>query len=136
MKISLITKIYLILSGLLLAIIGSLTTFNPIAIKADEGILIDGNASALNDVRSFGTLLIAIAVLSLLGAFITSLRKTAVTTTLVLFTALGLGRLLSMNLDGLPSDGIIKATGLELLFGLAGIAIYIIYRKKEQLLNN
>jgi len=62
MKNSKILKTYLIVSGLLLTVIGGLTTFNPINVKANEGIEIAGNASALNDVRSFGMLLLATAI--------------------------------------------------------------------------
>ena len=74
MNNSKILKGYLFVSGLILTVIGGLTTFNPITIKANEGIEIAGNASALNDVRSFGMLLLATALLSFLGSFKSSFR--------------------------------------------------------------
>jgi len=131
MKNSKILKLYLIISGLLLSVIGALTTFNPINIKIEEGIDLAGNASALNDVRSFGMLLLFTAVFSLTGAFKRTIRKSATISVFLLFLSLGVGRVLSMILDGMPSDGIVKATGLEMILGVSGLIIYMIFREKE-----
>lgn len=131
MKNSIVLKIYLVISGLLLTVIGSLTTFNPVNIKANEGIEIAGNASALNDVRSFGMLLLATALFSIIGAFKTSLRKSATISAFLLFLSLGAGRIVSIILDGMPSDGMVKATGLEMILGIAGLIIYFIFRQKQ-----
>lgn len=126
-----ILKVYLIISGLLLTVIGSLTSFNPVEIKAGEGIEIAGNASALNDVRAFGMLLLATAAWNMIGAFKAQLRKSAIISSFVLFLSLGLGRVLSIVLDGMPSDGMVKATGLEIILGLAGVILFFIYREKQ-----
>lgn len=126
-----ILKIYLFVSGLILLAIGSLTTFNPIGIKANEGIEIAGNASALNDVRSFGTLLLATAILSFIGSFKTSIRKSASIAIFLLFLALGIGRTISIILDGMPSDGMVKATGLEIILGITGLVLFLINNKKN-----
>lgn len=131
MNTSKILKIYLFVSGLILTVIGSLTTFNPVNIKANEGIDIANNASALNDVRSFGMLLLAVALLSFLGSFKESLRKSASIISFLLFLFLGLGRLLSIFIDGMPSDGIVKATGLEIVLGLVGLVLFISNDKKQ-----
>lgn len=131
MKDSRILKIYLAISGLLLTVIGTLTAFNPIQIKADEGIHIANNASALNDVRSFGMLLLATAVFLIIGAFRDSLRKSAAVSSLILFLSLAAGRTLSLLLDGMPSDGMVKATGLEAILGLAGLIIFLSSKKNQ-----
>ncbi|WP_075342384.1 DUF4345 domain-containing protein [Tenacibaculum agarivorans] len=123
-------KIYLFVSGLLLSIIGTLTAFNPVKIKANEGIEIAGNASALNDVRSFGILLIATAILAFSGALKTFFTKTASIAIPLLFIALGVGRIISIILDGMPSDGMAKATVLEIILGTIGIALYSINKNK------
>lgn len=126
-----VLKVYLFISGLILTLIGSLTTFNPAPIKANEGIDIAGNASALNDVRAFGMLLLATALFSFLGSFKSSLRKAAAISSFMLFLSLGLGRLLSIFLDGMPSDGLIKATGLEFIIGAVGLILFVINDKKQ-----
>ncbi len=128
-----ILKIYLFIAGLILTAIGSLTTFNPIAIKANEGIDIAGNSSALNDVRSFGVLLLAFAFFSFLGSFKNALRKSAAITIPLLFLSLGIGRLLSILLDGMPSDGMVKATGLEIILGILGLVLFSLNSKKQSL---
>lgn len=130
MKNSKILKVYLIVSGLLLTVIGGLTTFNPIDIKANEGIEIAGNPSALNDVRSFGMLLLATAIFLLIGVLQSSLRKSATISAFLLFLSLALRRTFSILIDGMPSDGMIKATGLEFILGLGGFFIFLIYREK------
>lgn len=131
MNSSKILKIYLFVSGLILLVIGSLTTFNPITIKANEGIEIAGNASALNDVRSFGVLLLAMAALAIIGSLKQPLRKSASVSTFLLFLSLGIGRLLSIMLDGMPSDGMVKATGLEIILGLVGLILVVVNTKKQ-----
>ena len=125
MNNSKILKIYLLVSGFILTAIGGLTTFNPVTIKANEGIQIAENASALSDVRSFGMLLVATALFSFSGSIKSSLRKPATISSFLLFLSLGLGRLLSMLFDGMPSDGMVKATGLEIILGLAGLILLI-----------
>ncbi|MEM9078747.1 MAG: DUF4345 family protein [Bacteroidota bacterium] len=131
MNYSKILKVYLFISGLLLTAIGGLTSFNPVEIKANEGIQLAGNASALNDVRSFGMLLLASALLFFLGSFKSTLRKTASISAFLIFLSLGLGRLLSIVSDGMPSDGIVKATGLEFILGAIGLVLFIINQKKQ-----
>ena len=123
MNNSKILKIYLFVSGFILTAIGGLTAFNPVTIKANEGIQIAENASALSDVRSFGMLLVAMALFSFSGSIKSSLRKPATISSFLLFLSLGIGRLLSMLLDGMPSNGMVKATGLEIILGLAGLIL-------------
>lgn len=131
MKNSKVLKIYLIVSGLLLAVIGGLTAFNPINIKANEGIEIAGNASALNDVRSFGMLLLVTAIFLIAGVLKSSLRKSATISAIILFLSLAVGRVFSMLIDGMPSDGIVKATGLEFILGIVGAILFFIYQERK-----
>ena len=132
MKNSKVLKGYLFLSGIILTVIGSLTTFNPIPIKAEEGIDIAGNASALNDVRSFGMLLLGTALLLITGALKSSVRKSATLSAVILFLSLGIGRVFSMLIDGIPSEGIIKATGIEFVFGIIGLILFFIHRERNK----
>ena len=131
MKNSILLKIYLFVSGALLTVIGGLTTFKTVNIKADEGIEIAGNASALNDVRSFGMLLLATAIILFIGGVKSSLRKSATISAVLLFLSLAIGRLLSILMDGMPSDGIVKATGLEFILGTVGLILFLVYREKQ-----
>lgn len=126
-----VLKAYLFISGLLLTFIGGSTLIMPVQMKASAGIDLGGNISIINDVRAFAALILTFAVLAILGAFIKRLTYTSTLVSFLLFTALGLGRLLSIFLDGSPVDGLIKATGLELILGLLGLILFSIYKKKD-----
>jgi len=132
MKESKVVKAYLIISGLLLSLIGGATLTMPVEMKSTAGIDIANNISLTNDVRAVSTLFLAIAVMTLAGAFVKRLTFTSVLGSTVLFTSLGLGRVLSILLDGMPSDGLIKATGLEMVLGLAGIIIFKVFQKQTR----
>ena len=129
------SKIYLFISGLVLSAIGGLTTFTPTMIKAKVGIDLADNANALNDVRSIGMLLLATALLSFLGSFKNSLRKPAIISSFLLFLSLGLGRILSIALDGMPSSEMIKGTGLEMILGVVGLIIFMLSNNKSNTTN-
>jgi hypothetical protein len=126
-----VLKGYLFIVGAMMSVIGSLTAFNPINTKLSEGIDLAGNASALNDVRAFGMLLIASGMLFLTGAIKASVRTTASIWAILLFLSVGAGRLLGIMLDGMPSDGMVKATVLEFVIGALGLVFYAIYAKKQ-----
>jgi hypothetical protein len=126
-------KVYLFIVGLMMTIIGGLTSFNPVEIKLQEGIELAGNPSALNDVRSFGMLLLASALLFFLGSFKSSIRKTSTILAILLFLSLGLGRLFSIIVDGMPTDGIVKAAIIEFVLGILGLILYSINLKRQSI---
>jgi|GEM_PF-4508650 len=69
------SEIYIFISESILTTIGDLIIFKPINIKPNEGIEIAGNASVLYYVCSFGVLLFAIILLSLLESLKDSSSK-------------------------------------------------------------
>lgn len=131
MKDSKVLKIYLILSGLLLAFIGSATLFIPVDIKANSGIDIAGQINVINDTRASGALFLGIAILLLSGTFMKRLRYTSSILAPLLFITLGFGRLLSILIDGMPVDGLFKATILEFVLGAIGLFLWIKHKNKH-----
>ncbi|WP_459210400.1 DUF4345 domain-containing protein [Aquimarina rhabdastrellae] len=131
MKKSKVLKIYLILSGLLLSFIGGATLFLPVTMKATAEIDIAGSINAMNDVRAFSALLLAVGIFSILGALIHKLSYSTTIISSLLFLSLGGGRLLSIILDGMPADGLIKATALEFVLGIIGTFLFIKYRENK-----
>jgi hypothetical protein len=127
-KKSIALKIYLIVSGLLLTIIGGATLIDPVTIKASSGIDLAGNTNLLNDVRATGSLILTIALLTLSGAYSPKLRYTASIASTLLFISLGLGRIVSIINDGMPYEGIVKATGLEMVLGIIGAILFFIFK--------
>ncbi|MFD2568720.1 DUF4345 domain-containing protein [Pseudotenacibaculum haliotis] len=130
MKNSKALKIFLIVSGLLLTFIGGATLLMPVEMKAGAGIDIAGNINVLNDTRASSTLLLAFALLIILGAFVKKLTYTSSLTSFLLFLSIGTGRAISILLDGTPVDGLVKATGLEFVLGIIGIILFIRFREK------
>jgi len=124
MKSSRVLKAYLIVSGLLLTIIGGATLAIPVQMKGSAGIDIAGNISVINDVRAASALLLAVAIITVAGAFARKLTYTSSLISFVLFLSLGLGRVISILIDGMPVDGLIKATGLEFALGILGAILF------------
>ena len=131
MKNSNVLKGYLILSGMLLTFIGGSTLFMPVIMKASAGIDIVGNINILNDVRASAALILGAAILMVLGAFASRLTFTSSLISFVLFLSLGIGRVISIVLDGMPVDGLIKATGLEFVLGIIGVILFIKNQEKK-----
>ena len=122
-------KIYLAVAGLLLTAIGGSTLIMPETMKASSGIDLANNISLLNDVRASAGLILGLALLSITGAFSAKLRFTSGLTTTLLFFSLALGRAISILVDGMPFDGMVKATGLELILGIVGLILMVVNRK-------
>lgn len=131
MKKSNILKAYLIVSGLLLTFIGGATLSLPVQMKGDAGINIAENISVINDVRAASALLLAIALITIFGAFVKKLTYTSSLISFVLFLSLGAGRVISILLDGMPVDGLVKATGLELVLGVVGAILFNVFQEKD-----
>ncbi|MEL6537778.1 MAG: DUF4345 domain-containing protein [Bacteroidota bacterium] len=131
MKNAKLPRVYLIISGLLLTVIEGASLVQPVAFKATAGIDLAGNISAINDARAYSTLLLSVAVLALAGAFNTRLRYTANLVAPLTFLALGAGRVISLIADGMPAEGLVKATVLELVLGIAGALVFAVFKTKK-----
>lgn len=125
MKNSKALTIYLTIAGLLLTLIGSGTLLMPETIKAAAGIDLGGNVNVLNDLRASAAVILSFALLLLAGAFSEKLRFTSSLIAPMLFLALGVGRLLSISMDGMPVDGLVQATGLEFVLGIVGTILFL-----------
>ena len=130
MKHSKILKTILFISGLLLITVGTATLLSPVAFTARNEIDIVGNISLLNEIRGNGGVLLLNGVLILLGAFIHRLSFTSTVVSFVLYLSYGSARVLSLLLDGMPADGLIKATVIEIVFGLVSLFAFLKYRDK------
>jgi len=117
---------------LLLTFIGGAQLLFPVEMKAGSGIDIAGNISVLNDTRAANALILVLALLTLAGAFIKRLTSTASLVSFLIFLSMGLGRVISIFLDGKPVEGLLGATVLEFVLGITGAAIYVISQEKKQ----
>lgn len=130
MKKSKALKAYLIIGGLLLTFIGGATLAMPVTLKGGSGIDIAGNVSVINDVRASSALILAVALITLTGAFSKKLTYTSTLISLALFLSLGAGRIISILIDGMPVNGLVKATGLEVVLGLVGLVFFRTQQEK------
>ncbi|MEO0651293.1 MAG: DUF4345 domain-containing protein [Planctomycetota bacterium] len=112
-------RILLALAGLCAAYIGLSILLAPAAFHASNGIELALDPNLLSEVRAPGAALMTLGLLILLGAFVRALTLTSTVIAAAVYLSYGLGRLVSFGFDGLPGSGLIGATVIELVLGLA-----------------
>lgn len=122
-----LTIIFLLVSGLLLLAIGGSILLAPQAFYASDGIVLGSDPSLLSEIRAPGGLLTTSALLILAGAFRPNMRSLAFILTVVVYGSFGLSRLVSLTLDGRPSNSLAIATVVELI--VAAIGLIILFRQ-------
>lgn len=127
MENSRILKTVLVISGLIATGIGGVLLFVPGSLYAASGIELGRNVSLLSEVRAPGGALLASGILILSGAFVARLAFTATVLTTLVYLSYGIARILSMAIDGMPSEALVQATVLEMTIGLAGAFVLLRY---------
>ena len=131
MQNSKVLKIILGLCGLLMLIPGIMALVNPIGFVSRNGADIMGDLVLLNDYRGTGGIMLASAIVMLLGIFHSRMAFTSTVVAIAAHFSIAFGRLISLAMDGMPVKGQIAAMVVE--FVLAGLAIFALtkYREKE-----
>ena len=124
-----LTPIFLILSGLLLLAIGGTILFMPHAFYGSDGIVLGYDPSLLSEIRAPGGLLAASGIVILTGGFRPRGQSLAVMLTVLVYGAFGFSRLVGLALDGMPSNNLVMATGVELF--VAAIGLIILYGQSD-----
>ena len=125
------TVIYLVIAGLLLLAIGGAILLAPHAFHGSNGIILGDNPNLLSEIRAPGGLLAASGIMILASAIRVRLRASAVQLTTLVYGSFGLARLVSMALDGMPSNSIVGATVLELVVASIGSALLLQARARK-----
>ncbi|MEM8602938.1 MAG: DUF4345 domain-containing protein [Cyanobacteria bacterium P01_H01_bin.121] len=131
-RLTVLTVIFLAVSGLLLLVIGSTILLVPHTFYAGDGIVLGDDPSLLSEIRAPGGLLATSALLILAGALRSGWRyglrpgqrSLALTLTVLVYGSFGLARLLSLALDGVPSTELVVAAMIEL--SVAGMGLVLI----------
>ncbi len=131
MKHSKVLKTLLIIAGLIGCGIGGALLFIPVTFQASAGIELGNNIDLLSEVRAPGGALLASGILIIAGAFITKLSFTSTIVLTLLYLSYGFSRVIGMAIDGLPSEGFISVTVLEIIIGMIGVFALIKYRQVE-----
>lgn len=124
-------KTILVISGLIVTGVGGTVLFMPVTFYAGNGIDLGGNISLLNEIRAGGGGLLVVGMLIVSGAFVARLTFTSTVISMLMFLSFGTSRILSMAIDGMPAEGLVNATVLEMVMGLAGAFALLKYRENE-----
>lgn len=130
MKNSKVVKSYLVVAGIVGILVGGANLMIPIAFNASSGIDLNDNLNLINEMRASGGGLLASSLVVFLGAFIGRLRFSSLLLSVMIYLGYGLGRCLSMLIDGMPSEEMIQIVMFELLVGVVGLYVFMKYKEK------
>ena len=94
MKKSLLTRTFLVLSGLVAAGIGGALLFVPVEFHASSGIILENDVNLLSEMRAPGGFMFAVGILIMLGAWINNMAAASLVMSCLLFLSYGFSRLL------------------------------------------
>lgn len=124
------TRSALIVSGLILLAVGIPILVGPLAYQAGMGVSLPDDPTLLSDLRAMGGSLIGFGLLLVSSAtWAQRLARGAAIAGAVLYLSYGLSRLLSMALDGLPTDVLIGSAAIELFVG--GLLALVVVRGRS-----
>lgn len=118
-------RVLLVVAGAVLSYIGVSALLSPRAFYAANGILLADDPSLLSEVRAPAGLLVVGGIVAFLGALRRSLTRPALAATAVVHGSYGLSRLVGVALDGMPAQGLVAATLIELLVGGLSLAALV-----------
>lgn len=130
MKNSIVLRIVLGLSGMLLSIPGALALLAPVKFAARNAIDLGDNVGELSDYRAMGALMFGAGLATISGAFSSGMRFTSTIISMVAYISITLGRLVSIGIDGMAPDGLVKATVVEGVVALILIFAFVRFRDK------
>lgn len=144
-SIAIITEIFKIvvlsLSGLALLYACSMRLINPTQAVFLETYLVypdnslETNIDLVNEIRGVGAVMLLGAIIALLGTIRADFRLTAFVVAVVIFGGVVLGRSISLFIDGIPNQNLVRATIAEIvlatlnIFCLIHIVIQSVSRK-------
>ncbi|KAB1151413.1 DUF4345 domain-containing protein [Tenacibaculum aiptasiae] len=110
------------LSGSLLLFVGLMRLSNPIkTYLKNSGIKLEKDTNLLNEMRGISGVMLLGGIIILLGIIVSKLTFTSFVVAILIFLGFGIGRVLSIKLDGKPNKLIIQ--GLISEFVLATLNI-------------
>ena len=132
MKNSKVLSVILFLAGLLIMVVGAATLFIPEVFSAKHGVNLGSDINLLNDIRGAGGLMLGAGVLIMLGAFVEKMAFTSAVVGSVMYLFFAGSRMVAIALDGMPGEGLIKATVVETVVGLVVLMAFLKYRQPSQ----
>lgn len=122
-------RIVLLLSGLTAVVIAAMILLSPEVFYGSYGIQVRGNVALANELKAPAGALLLAGLVMIAGVFRSDLFVFAMGTAAFIYLSYGLSRLTSFLTDGIPNDGLIGATGLELAIGTVCLFTFLQIRK-------
>nr|WP_321455735.1 DUF4345 domain-containing protein [uncultured Cohaesibacter sp.] len=132
MPLTLFQKLALGLAGLTAVGIGFTITAIPHMFYTSYGIALGPDASLLSELRAPGAGLTAFGIIMLLGIVKQSYATIAIVAAQTVFLAFPAGRLVSLAIDGMPSEGILAALAFELVIAVLCLLAFLPKRRRQQ----
>jgi len=126
MTANLMTRIVLALAGLAALLIGATLLLDPQALYAGSGLVLDGGASQLSEIRAPAALLVLTGLVGLAGSTWLKWATAALQLTVLVFLGYGVGRVASLALDGIPSDSLVLAMLIEWGIGVLALGLLMV----------
>ena len=130
MTLNIFQKFALGLAGLTAVGIGASITSMPHMFYASYGIELGAEASLVSELRAAGAGIATLGVIMLLGIAKQRLTPLAIGAALTVFLAFPAGRLVSLAIDGLPSEGILTALIFEAVIGALCLLAFLPKRRE------
>ena len=109
----------LVCSGLLITAIGTFQMLQPIPAFGKWGIKLPQDVSILNEIRAQGSLLLCGGLIILSGIVSEAMSASAHATATLIFYGFFMGRVVSLVLDGKPSEPLVLGMKAEVVLGTA-----------------
>lgn len=112
-------------AGVILLYVGFSTLVTPHAFFAASGTALGSEPSLMSEVRAPGGMLLVSGMIVGLGAFRRDMAALALGLTALTYLTFGASRLVSVALDGMPSDALVWAMAIELAVGALAMTAFI-----------
>lgn len=122
----------LFLSGTLLIMIGTLIIFSPVDFYAANNIELGADVSLLNELKAPAGLLLVAGLFMIFAMVRGQQADMALGLASLIYLSYAVSRSLSMSFDGMPAAGLVQATALEGVLGLACLVILMLRRTQPR----
>lgn len=122
-------SVLLAINGIAAIFIGGALLVSPVAFESSAGIPLSNNASLLSEIRAYGGNLLAAGLCMMAGAFVNRLTYMAVFLSALFYLSYGASRIISILLDGMPSESLVMAMIAELVLGAISCILLIRLQK-------
>lgn len=123
-------RIALFLFGTIAIGIGGALLFFPVSFEASAGIILGKNIGLLSEIRAYGSLILSGGIIILLGAFTNRLLPISIGLSSLFYLSIAVSRIISMVMDGVPSQTLVLATITETIIGLISLYMFLMIDKQ------